>query len=302
LEEILKAGTDDSTYIEKYMNEIDELLKKVDDLTKNGQVSKAILATSIEKSAWWLAHPSGPVRAPKHAERIKGPETRRVLEYGANTFNVSEAFLLCMKEMKAFLQSNRTTPNFDKQFLPKLRQKLDDAVCRSVYSSAGCRYTKYPMDENKMIFGTQAINVKEFVDYVLEIIPIDRFIMKNIQKQIQEGNQTKLKFSKRMTKHYNKVLLAKNMADQVESAMCTLQCANELLRVQQKIKWKSVFFALTETVQRNHGDLGYLNSLLSRLLSRQQESVKKTKNPVPIQKINSQLREILEIAGFEPPG
>jgi len=296
----MQAGTDNSIYIEKYKREINELLKKIDALTKNGHVSKAILATSIEKSAWWLAHRSGPVRAPKHAERLKGPETRRVIKYGANTFNVSEAFLCCMKEMKGFLQSNRTTPNFSKQSLPKLRQKLDDAVCSSVYSSTGCRYTKYPMDENKMIFGTQAINVKEFIDYLFEIIPIDRFIMKNPQKQIQEENQATLKFSEPMTKHYNKVLLAKNMADQVESAMCTLQLANDLLRVQKQIKRRSVFFALAETIQRNHGDLRYLNSLLSRLLSHQQASVKQNKNAKPIQKINSQLKEILEAAGFKP--
>lgn len=301
LEGIMKAETDSRIYIEKYKKEVNELLKKIDNLTKNGNVPKAILTTGIEKSAWWLSHPSGPVRAPRHAERLENKDQGWALEFGGNTFNVSTAFLLCMKEIKGSLQSNRTTPNFNKQSLPKLRQKLDDAVCRSVYSSTGCRYNKYPMDQNKMIFGTQAINVKELIDYLFEIIPVGLFIMKNTQKQTQEGKQATLRFSKRMTKNYNKVLLAKNMADQVESAMCTLQQANELLRVQQKIKRRSVFFALAESVQRNHGDLGDLNSLLSRLLSRQQESVKGKTNSAPIQKINSQLKDILVIAGFEPP-
>lgn len=49
--------------------EVNNLLKRLDAVAKNGQVSRGTAMHFIRKSAWWLTHPSGPVREPGYPLR-----------------------------------------------------------------------------------------------------------------------------------------------------------------------------------------------------------------------------------------
>ncbi|MFH1627815.1 MAG: hypothetical protein ABIE47_03725 [Pseudomonadota bacterium] len=86
VKQTLNARTDNDLYIENYKKEIDNLLSQLVAVAKNGQLSKATAIHFIEKSAWWITHPSGPVRAPGDAKNLEGPENKPILKLGANTF------------------------------------------------------------------------------------------------------------------------------------------------------------------------------------------------------------------------
>ena len=351
-------------------------MKQLDVVAKDGQVSKATAIHFIEKSAWWITHPSGPVRAPGDAKNLQGPENKPILKFGANTFKVGEAILDCRQVIQNFLTSARSSPDFGEKALPKLRKRLVVAVCGSVSAYDERAYNQYPMEGDEMIFGAHAINVKEFTDCLFEIVPVDSFIRRHLeakqkdqntkdaikllksilkktdknnspstsliadevrrrnpefniksthfkkftdlllhctqeqrpngkkptlQKSVQKEIQAKLKFSKAMKKHYEAMLSSENRATQVESAILTLQFADNLLRAREKTESKSVFSALTETMHRNHGDVHQIGLLLSRLFKHQHASIKENQMAKPFPKISSQLRKILDVAGFESP-
>lgn len=170
-------------YFKRYKQDVDNLLKKLDAVSKNGLVKKSTAIHFIEKSAWWITHPSGPIRVDGDARNLEGPENMPILKYGANTFKVGEAILKCRQVIQVFLKGIRSYPNFPEEVLPNLRKQLVAAICGSVSAFDGRAYKQYPMKGDEMIFGSHAINVKNFIDCLFEIVPVDRFIRMHLAAQ-----------------------------------------------------------------------------------------------------------------------
>ena len=187
----VNTRVDGDLYFKSYNKEADNLLKQLDVVAKNVQVSKATAIHFIEKSAWWLTHPAGPARAPGDAKNLQGSENKPILKFGANTFKVGEALLICRQVIQNFLTSARSSPDFGEKALPKLRKRLVIGVCGSVSAYDGQAYNQYPMEGDEMIFGAHAINVKEFIDCLLGMVPVDRFIRRHLEAKEKDRNTEK---------------------------------------------------------------------------------------------------------------
>ena len=161
---------DNSQYVKNYKKEVGILLKHLDAIAvgKNKQHLKRTATHFIEKSIWWLTHTSGPVRAPGHAKHIQYPKNMPILPLGANTFNVGQSLLRCRNIIQDFLKKNMSTPkHITKSSLPEIRENLVVAIRSSVSNFQGQEYEQYSsMEGNEMIFGANAINVKDFIDYL----------------------------------------------------------------------------------------------------------------------------------------
>jgi hypothetical protein len=119
----------------------------------------------IQRCAYWLGHPNGPVRAPKHADNIqRGPYGYEVA-FGANKFLVQKAAIDCCKAVLEY--PNDHVPN-----IAALNSLLTRLVRRAVSNHADEEYpTPYPVDSgNIMHFGTQGINVAEFINALFNSI------------------------------------------------------------------------------------------------------------------------------------
>ena len=137
--------TNSRSEVDNYSQEVADLLKHLDHVAKDGGVPKATAIRFIEKSAWWVTHPSGPVRVPGDAKNLKGPENKLVLKLGANTFKVGVAILSCRQVIQNFLAGVRSNPNFGEKAAPNLRKRLVTAVCGSVSAFDGRACKQYPI-------------------------------------------------------------------------------------------------------------------------------------------------------------
>jgi len=201
----LKALTDGTKYVERYKDEAENFLNQLNGVAKDGQVSKSTAIHFIEKSAWWITHPSGPVRAPGDAKNLEGAENKPILKLGANTFKVGEAILGCRQVIQNFLKSIRSSPDFGEKALPKLRKRLAVGICGSVSAFDGRAYNQYPMEGDEMIFGAHAINVTEFIDCLFEMVPVDKFIRKHLEaKQKDQNTEKAIKLLKSILKKADK--------------------------------------------------------------------------------------------------
>jgi len=286
--------------VDPYGQEVANLLNQLDKIAKSGRVSKAMAVAFIEKSAWWLTHVSGPVRAPGYASRMEGNESSWRLTYGANTFHVTRAIVKCSKELQKFLQKNRDNPKFTEDTLTELKQCLSASVCGCVSGYGGQMYDQYRMDKDEMVFGAQAINVKEFINCFFEVVPVDRFIVRHLQFGPFRQSQSRFKFSKVMKKEFDQAMSAITRSDQIEHALLTLQSADNILRDRFSARERSVFSALAETLRKHQNDIRPLTSLLFSLFSNQ-GSNKEPHSAKPLPKIMSQLRNVLALAGFAIP-
>ena len=137
----------------KYLNEI---------CSPDGRVPGDVAKKLVEGSAWWESHPSGPVRAPRHADRIKGCEKNWSVEFGANSFLVSAAVHSCCQCIRRWIQQQQAQPTYEAW--TNLNQMLQDIVRSPVANYRGDRYSGYGHGtQSKLIFGAQAIDVNDFV-------------------------------------------------------------------------------------------------------------------------------------------
>ena len=298
---VLKTKGFNTQYTERYKKEAENLLNQIDAVGGNGKISRATAVHFIEKSAWWLTHPSGPVREPGYANRIEGPETALSLKYGANTFKITQALLKCIKIIRKFLKKNLANPQLSEESLENLKNSLVVAISGSVTRFDGSSYNQYRIKGDEMVFGAHAINVKEFIDCFFGMVPVDSFIWKHLKakQKDQKEIQAILKFSKNMKKYYEAMLSSENRATQVENAILTLQLADNRLRTIKEPDSKAIFSALTDAIYMNKGDIKHLGSLLTSLFSQQRAAITKKQAAKTIPKINSQLRDLLRSAGFE---
>ena len=215
--------TDSRTGVDKYGQEMTELLKQLDHLAKEGRVPGGTVIRFIEKSAWWITHPSGPVRAPGDAKNLEGPEHKPILKLGANNFKVGEAFLKCSQITENFLKNARSNPDFGEKALTSLRKRLATAICSSVSAFDGRAYKQHPMEGNQMVLGAHAINVKEFIDCLFKIVPVDKLIRQKSHKHAKGDTSAEYEFSKTMKKYYRQMLSAENMINQQKMVLAKKQ-------------------------------------------------------------------------------
>ncbi|MEG4287197.1 hypothetical protein QUB68_29245 [Microcoleus sp. A006_D1] len=144
---------------------------RVQQLSTYGVIELELAQEFIRESAYW-DHPSGSlVRTPKRAERIyKYQNNYWAVDYGSNSFLVAPAIYRCQQALLKFLEE---AERGDVMPRPQLREKLELIVRGAVANHEGDEYRCYPVDNNSMMFGNQAINISDFVDLILSKGGID---------------------------------------------------------------------------------------------------------------------------------
>jgi hypothetical protein len=120
----------------------------------------------IQQCAYWDHPKSGWVKAPKHAERIENGRYGYEISFGANYFLVGLAINRCVKTLSSLIDSwEENDTGYSMQLLAaKLKLHIRGAIA----NNDGCEYKGYyPIDGNRIIFGTQAIDVNNFVGIVI---------------------------------------------------------------------------------------------------------------------------------------
>jgi len=130
----------------------------------------------IRNSAWWLTHPSGPVRAKKHAYNIYKNEVHGwAIDFGANKFLVGKAIERCKNEINKYIEEFESgTKSIE---LDSLKLKLRKHISGAVATYNNGEYSGYyPISGNDLEFGTQAIDVKDGVNFLIRELGLDKFL------------------------------------------------------------------------------------------------------------------------------
>ena len=153
--------------------EATQVRAKLDRFVRNDVVPIGVAQRLISDSAWWYGHPRGPVHAPKHYENVTAGHHGWELAFGANAFLVEKAIRRCIKligESVALAEKNAVRVDGK-----DLRQRLALQVRGSVANFEGNEYDGlYNTSDGFMHFGTQAINVNDFVDTIWKLAEIHR--------------------------------------------------------------------------------------------------------------------------------
>ena len=146
--------------------------KKAFKFLKKKSITKEEAMMFISRSAWWYGHPSHPVRAHKHQYRTSGNNPNWMIEFGANTFLVGRAIARCKSEILSIIKEGKSGKLFT---METIKKRLYKRISNSVANSSGNEYNGgYPWYGKHMIFGTQSINLSDFVDTFFEFAPVDK--------------------------------------------------------------------------------------------------------------------------------
>jgi hypothetical protein len=151
---------------------------------KDGQVPRDVAVELIEDSAWWLTHVHGPVRAPKHAQRISGGPRSWSLEFGANTFEISTAVRRCCDAVRTWASSQKGAVSAGSW--GSIRSQLVSVVRGCVSNYRGDEYYSYGSGD-EMVFGAQAINVSDFLKTLGRLLNLTELDV--YQRTLQKGSQ-----------------------------------------------------------------------------------------------------------------
>ncbi|MDO9269773.1 MAG: hypothetical protein Q7T96_11780 [Methylobacter sp.] len=144
----------------------DECREKLSILENTSGVQLHVATFMIEHCAYWDHPKAGWIQAPKHAQRISNGSYGYQISFGANYFLVSLAISRCVNTISDLIDSWEIL-GFGYS-MQELREKLELHVRGAVANSDGCEYKGYyPIHGNRIIFGTQAIDVKDFVGIVI---------------------------------------------------------------------------------------------------------------------------------------
>lgn len=131
----------------------------------------------IKNCAYW-DHPTGRwVQAPKHSERIKNGGFGYELCFGGNYFLVGLAVARCVNTVTDLLDKleQKYMDDFSDFDYEELLSDLFLNVRGAVANVDGHEYKGYyPIDGHDMIFGTQAISVRQFVGIVTATTEISK--------------------------------------------------------------------------------------------------------------------------------
>jgi len=140
------------------------------ELLPDGNVPKTVAEQFLRESVWWNTHSSGrSVRAPRHANRMKGQNGDWHIAFGANSFLVGRAIERCAKTCESFLASVENGSSWSEKVL---KEKLIMNVRGAVATNSGAEYSGfYPIEGQDMNFGATSIDVVDFVNYALRYLP-----------------------------------------------------------------------------------------------------------------------------------
>ncbi len=130
------------------------------------EIPRSLAAGLIQNSAWWLTHSSGtPVRAPGHASNLKEGQRGWVIEFGANSFLVGLALKRCREEI---IRNLELAENGKLPLLSDLKLAIRRHLRSSVANFEGYEYDSYyPETNGQLVFGAQAINLNDAVNFIL---------------------------------------------------------------------------------------------------------------------------------------
>ena len=150
---------------------------KLKRLVVNGRVPLGVAQRVISNSAWWYGHPKGPVRAPKHYERISNGIHGLELEFGANYFLVETAIRRVFNIINDLVNTVESTGKKGSNSF--LRLHMIATIEGAVANFNGDEYDGfYDSIDGFMIFGTQAISVNDFVNTICDFTEVYRITNK----------------------------------------------------------------------------------------------------------------------------
>ena len=103
-EEKLESGRLKAKEQFKILSQKTEMVKAgLESLLERDSDNRMIARDLVSASAWWLTHPRGPVRAPKHSSNIDGSGGHWEIDFGANTLNLSYIIKVSKAVLTAWL-------------------------------------------------------------------------------------------------------------------------------------------------------------------------------------------------------
>jgi len=145
-------------------------------LKREETIPLSVAQDFVRNSAWWLTHPSGAVRAKKHAYNVyKNDIHGWAIDFGANKFLVGKAIERCKDEINKYIEE---FTNGEKSIeLDSLKAKLKKHISGAVATYNNGEYSGYyPIDGNDLTFGSQAIDVKDGADFLIRELGLDDFL------------------------------------------------------------------------------------------------------------------------------
>lgn len=125
---------------------------------------------ALNKSCWWVGHPSGPVAAPAYAAHLTVLEGEFVVPYGANYFMVERA----LRNGLANIREPIDTPLLDSALAEQHFRDVVSLTFGMVLSVKGVTPTLPPMEPHARkwfwVFGAQGILISAFYAFVGEQI------------------------------------------------------------------------------------------------------------------------------------
>jgi hypothetical protein len=134
-------------------------------------VDKDLAERFVRETAWWMTHVSGhPVRAPRHAKRLRESERGWGVGFGANTFEVTVAIERCwviLDRVSAELDAGEAVSR------AAVEAELKKAVSNAVSNYRGDLYEHYPVHHDTLQFGAQGIGVDDAAKFMIKEYGLD---------------------------------------------------------------------------------------------------------------------------------
>ena len=146
------------------------IIRRINLLCHDGKITELFARAIIQDSAWWEKHPTaGPVRAPGHADNIRGQNGSYSLTFGSNTFLITSAVCRCCYHIKNWLNEHAVLP----KSLSDLYSKLTNVLRGAISNHEGEEYDYYYGGAGeRILFGVHAISANGFIRYILTEIKL----------------------------------------------------------------------------------------------------------------------------------
>lgn len=163
---------------------VEEMKKKIPLVKRNidkfislgvySNVSLDIAKCFARSSAWWLRHPSGPVRAPKYEDNIYGENPDWRIGFGANEFMIGAAICRCLATLDEELEKISSGHKINRE---DVEREFFYDITGAVANYEGVEYEGYYSaieDGRDMVFGTQSIDIKDFINCLVVLTEYDK--------------------------------------------------------------------------------------------------------------------------------
>ncbi len=143
-------------------------------LRREETIPESLARDFVRATAWWLSHPSGPVRAPKHSHNIyNNLQHGWAVDFGANKFLVGKAIERCKNEINSYIEG---ITNSEHMSINTLKEKLRGHISGAVAHMNNDEYSGfYPISGSDLKFGSQSIDVDDGVKFLISRLGLDEF-------------------------------------------------------------------------------------------------------------------------------